>query len=81
MLPAVSASLICPLPQGLEEKEKQDEMMGGTGKPTKGKGGKLKVKKLQEVMPSPHGRRVIPRVTEEMKAGAEKKLKRKIKVK
>ncbi|XP_020661519.3 DNA topoisomerase 2-alpha [Pogona vitticeps] len=65
--------------EGLEEKEKQDEMMGGTGKPTKGKGGKLKVKKLQEVMPSPHGRRVIPRVTEEMKAGAEKKLKRKIK--
>ncbi|XP_042332431.1 LOW QUALITY PROTEIN: DNA topoisomerase 2-alpha [Sceloporus undulatus] len=63
----------------LEEKEKQDEMSGGASKPIKGKGGKPKVKKLQEVMPSPHGRRVIPRVTEEMKADAEKKSKRKIK--
>ncbi|KAJ7313562.1 hypothetical protein JRQ81_005053 [Phrynocephalus forsythii] len=61
-----------------EEREKQDEVMGGTSKAAKGKGGRQKVK-LQEVMPSPHGRRVIPRVTEEMKAGAEKKLKRKIK--
>ncbi|XP_003222506.3 DNA topoisomerase 2-alpha [Anolis carolinensis] len=62
-----------------EEKEKQDELLG-TSKATKGKGGKVKVKKqLQEVMPSPVGRRVIPRVTEDMKAGAEKKLKRKIK--
>lgn len=63
----------------LEEQEKQDEMMGGTGKPIKGKGGKLKVIKKQEVMPSPYGRRVIPRVTDEMKAEAGKKLKRKIK--
>ncbi|KAH0626856.1 hypothetical protein JD844_002113 [Phrynosoma platyrhinos] len=65
----------------LEEKEKQDEMSGGASKPIKGKGGKLKVKKLQlqEVMPSPYGRRVIPRVTEEMRADAEKKSKRKIK--
>ncbi|KAM6451890.1 DNA topoisomerase 2-alpha isoform 1-T2 [Liasis olivaceus] len=65
----------------LEEKEKQDEMLGTTGKPIKGKGGKVKVKKLQlqEIMPSPQGRRVIPRVTEEMKLGAERKLKRKIK--
>uniref|UniRef100_A0A8C0GZP7 DNA topoisomerase 2 n=1 Tax=Chelonoidis abingdonii TaxID=106734 RepID=A0A8C0GZP7_CHEAB len=51
------------------------------GKAVKGKGGKLKVKKLQlaEVLPSPHGRRVIPRVTAEMKADAEKKTKKKIK--
>ncbi|XP_066487440.1 DNA topoisomerase 2-alpha [Tiliqua scincoides] len=65
----------------LENKEKQDEMMGTAGKPVKGKGGKLTVKKLQlkEIMPSPHGRRVIPRVTEQMKAEAEKKLKRKVK--
>lgn len=58
-------------------------MLGVAGKPVKGKGAKLAVKKLklQEIMPSPHGRRVIPRVTEEMKAEAEKKLKRKIKVK
>ncbi|XP_053219187.1 DNA topoisomerase 2-alpha isoform X1 [Podarcis raffonei] len=64
-----------------ENKEKQDEMAGTAGKATKGKGGRLKVQKqqLQEIMPSPHGRRVIPRVTEEMKAGAEKKVKRKIK--
>ncbi|XP_062993417.1 DNA topoisomerase 2-alpha isoform X2 [Elgaria multicarinata webbii] len=63
----------------LEEKERQDELSGTTGKPIKGKGGKMKVKKLQEIMPSPHGRRVIPRVTNEMKVEAEKKLKRKIK--
>lgn len=57
-------------------------MLGVTGKPITGKGGKMKVKKmhLAEVMPSPHGRRVIPRVTEEMKMDATKKLKRKIKV-
>ncbi|XP_054850787.1 DNA topoisomerase 2-alpha isoform X2 [Eublepharis macularius] len=65
----------------LEAKEKQEEMLGATGKPIKGKGGKVKVKKLhlEEVMPSPHGRRVVPRVTEEMKMDATKKLKRKIK--
>uniref|UniRef100_A0A8D0DLJ7 DNA topoisomerase 2 n=1 Tax=Salvator merianae TaxID=96440 RepID=A0A8D0DLJ7_SALMN len=65
----------------LENKEKQDEMAGVTSKAIKGKGGKPKVKKLQlqEVMPSPQGRRVVPRVTEEMKAGAEKKVKKKIK--
>lgn len=57
-------------------------MMGVSGKPVKGKGGKLAVKKtqLKEIMPSPHGRRVIPRVTQEMKQEAEKKLKKKVKV-
>lgn len=46
------------------------------------KGGKGKGKKTQmaEVLPSPSGKRVVPRVTTEMKAEAEKKIKRKIKV-
>ncbi|XP_060111232.1 DNA topoisomerase 2-alpha [Heteronotia binoei] len=67
--------------EALEAKEKEDEMLEAAGRPIKGKAGKLKVKKqhLAEVMPSPHGRRVIPRVTEEMKMDATKKLKRKIK--
>uniref|UniRef100_A0A8D0G650 DNA topoisomerase 2 n=1 Tax=Sphenodon punctatus TaxID=8508 RepID=A0A8D0G650_SPHPU len=68
----------------VEAREKQDEMVGVAGKPVKGKGGKLKVKKMQlaEIMPSPHGRRIIPRVTAEMKAEVEKKkIKKKIKVK
>ncbi|XP_039209913.1 DNA topoisomerase 2-alpha [Crotalus tigris] len=65
----------------LEEKEKQDEKLEIIGKPNKKKGGKAKPKtqQLQEILPSPKGRRVIPRITEEMKLGAEKKLKRKIK--
>jgi len=64
----------------------QDEMAGITGKPLKVKGGKQggkqKVTKAQlaEVMPSPHGIRVVPRVTAEMKAEAEKRIKKKIKV-
>ncbi|KAF6097834.1 DNA topoisomerase II alpha [Phyllostomus discolor] len=55
---------------------KQDEQVG-----LPGKGGKAKGKKAQvaEVLPSPSGKRVIPRVTIEMKAEAEKKNKRKIK--
>ncbi|KAM5273415.1 DNA topoisomerase 2-alpha [Ctenodactylus gundi] len=62
--------------EALEAKEKQDEQVGLLGK-----GGKAKGKKAQmvEVLPSPQGRRVIPRVTTEMKAEAEKKIKRKIK--
>ncbi|XP_040101362.1 DNA topoisomerase 2-alpha [Oryx dammah] len=60
----------------VEAKEKQDEQIG-----LPGKGGKAKGKKTQmvEILPSPSGKRVIPRVTEEMKAGAEKKIKKKIK--
>lgn len=67
----------------MEAKQAQDEMAGFTGKPLKGKGGKTKVKVAQrtEVMPSPHGIRVIPRITAEMKAEAEKRTKKKIKVK
>ncbi|XP_077020576.1 DNA topoisomerase 2-alpha isoform X2 [Tamandua tetradactyla] len=60
----------------VEAKEKQDEQVG-----LPRKGGKAKGKKTQmaEVLPSPCGKRVIPRVTLEMKAEAEKKIKRKIK--
>ncbi|VTJ79892.1 Hypothetical predicted protein [Marmota monax] len=62
--------------EAVEAKEKQDEQVG-----LPGKGGKAKGKKAQmtEVLPSPRGKRVIPRVTEEMKAEAEKKIKKKIK--
>ncbi|XP_058531382.1 DNA topoisomerase 2-alpha isoform X2 [Ochotona princeps] len=62
--------------EAVEAKEKQDEQVG-----LPGKGGKAKGKKAQmaEVLPSPRGQRVIPRVTTEMKAEAEKKIKRKIK--
>ncbi|PKU31925.1 hypothetical protein llap_17771 [Limosa lapponica baueri] len=66
----------------VEAKQAQDELAGFAGKPLKGvKGGKVKVKKAQlpEVMPSPHGIRVVPRITAEMKAEAEKRSKKKIK--
>ncbi|XP_020745770.2 DNA topoisomerase 2-alpha [Odocoileus virginianus] len=60
----------------VEAKEKQDEQIG-----LPGKGGKAKGKKTQmaEILPSPSGKRVIPLVTVEMKAEAEKKIKKKIK--
>lgn len=48
-----------------------------------GKAGKAKGKKAQmcaDVLPSPRGKRVIPQVTVEMKAEAEKKIRKKIKV-
>uniref|UniRef100_A0A8C6ZG45 DNA topoisomerase 2 n=1 Tax=Nothoprocta perdicaria TaxID=30464 RepID=A0A8C6ZG45_NOTPE len=63
----------------VEARQLQDEMAGFTSKPLKAKGGKPKVKKMQlaEVMPSPHGERVVPRITAEMKAEAEKRTKRK----
>ncbi|XP_032019442.1 DNA topoisomerase 2-alpha isoform X1 [Hylobates moloch] len=62
--------------EAVEAKEKQDEQVG-----LPGKGGKAKGKKTQmtEVLPSPCGQRVIPRITIEMKAEAEKKNKKKIK--
>nr|XP_039332183.1 DNA topoisomerase 2-alpha [Saimiri boliviensis boliviensis] len=62
--------------EAVEAKEKQDEQVG-----LPGKGGKAKGKKAQmaEVLPSPSGQRVIPRITIEMKADAEKKSKKKIK--
>ncbi|NXU61261.1 TOP2A topoisomerase, partial [Horornis vulcanius] len=65
----------------VEAKQAQDESAGIVGKPLKVKGGKAKVKKAQlaEVMPSPHGIRVVPRITPEMRAEAEKKTKKKVK--
>ncbi|XP_049637611.1 DNA topoisomerase 2-alpha-like [Suncus etruscus] len=60
----------------VEAKELKDEQVGLVVK-----GGKAKGKKTQltEILPSPSGKRVIPVVTVEMKAEAEKKVKRKIK--
>uniref|UniRef100_A0A8C6NBV1 DNA topoisomerase 2 n=1 Tax=Melopsittacus undulatus TaxID=13146 RepID=A0A8C6NBV1_MELUD len=63
----------------LEAKQRQDEMAGFVGKPLKAKGGKMRKTQLPEVMPSAHGERVVPRITAEMKAEAEKKSKKKIK--
>ena len=50
------------------------------GKPIKGKVGKPKMKKLQleETMPSPFGRRIVPQITS---ADASRKLLKKKKVK
>lgn len=78
-----SCIILCSLLQAVETKQIQDEMAGFAGKPLKVKGGKMKVKKAQvsEVMPSPHGERVVPRITAEMRAEAEKKTKKKVKVK
>ncbi|XP_068119452.1 DNA topoisomerase 2-alpha [Hyperolius riggenbachi] len=63
----------------VEQKQKEDEDYGIQGKTLKGKGGKPKKMHLQEIMPSPHGRRIIPRVTTAMKAEATKKIKKRIK--
>lgn len=54
-------------------------MAGMTGKPIKGKVGKPKMKKLhlEETMPSPFGRRIVPQITSAMKADASKKLLKK----
>ncbi|XP_018431523.1 PREDICTED: DNA topoisomerase 2-alpha [Nanorana parkeri] len=65
----------------VEEKQREDDAFAIQGKVTKGKSGRPQVKKLQhqETLPSPHGRRVIPRITTAMKAEATKKIKKKIK--
>lgn len=75
--------ILCSPLQVVEAKQAQDESAGIVGKPLKVKGLKTKVKKAQlaEVMPSPHGIRVVPRITPEMRAEAEKKTKKKVKVK
>ncbi|KAK2503893.1 hypothetical protein MC885_011414 [Smutsia gigantea] len=62
--------------EAVEAKEKQDEQVGLRGKGAKAKGKKTQ---MAEVLPSPCGKRVIPQVTIEMKAEAEKKIKKKIK--
>lgn len=57
-------------------------MAGMTGKPIKGKVGKPKIKRLhlEETLPSPFGRRIVPQITSAMKADASKKLLKKKKV-
>ncbi|KAI5944567.1 DNA topoisomerase 2-alpha [Manis javanica] len=62
--------------EAVEAKEKQDEQVGLPRKGGKGKGKKTQ---MAEVLPSPCGKRVIPQVTVEMKAEAEKKIKKRIK--
>ncbi|GCB74640.1 hypothetical protein scyTo_0003731 [Scyliorhinus torazame] len=58
----------------VEMEEKNDEV-SHISKAVKGKGGKGKIRKLQieETMPSPQGRRVVPRVTTAMKVEATRK--------
>ncbi|XP_056218392.1 DNA topoisomerase 2-alpha [Falco biarmicus] len=65
----------------VEAKQAEDETAVLAGKSLKVKGGKTKVKaaQLSTVMPSSCGIRVVPQITAEMKAEAEKKTKKKIK--
>uniref|UniRef100_A0A7N4PME3 DNA topoisomerase 2 n=1 Tax=Sarcophilus harrisii TaxID=9305 RepID=A0A7N4PME3_SARHA len=63
----------------VEAKEKRDEQVGAVGKGKAGAKPKAKKGQLAEILPSPCGRRVVPRVTVEMKAEAEKKIRKKIK--
>jgi DNA topoisomerase-2 len=65
----------------VEAQEREDILAGMSGKAIKGKVGKPKVKKLQleETMPSPYGRRIVPEITA-MKADASRKLLKKKKV-
>ncbi|KAF5921828.1 hypothetical protein HPG69_013002 [Diceros bicornis minor] len=62
----------------VEAQEREDILSGMAGKAIKGKVGKPKVKKLQleETMPSPYGRRIVPEITA-MKADVSKKLLKK----
>ncbi|KAF3827086.1 hypothetical protein GH733_002572 [Mirounga leonina] len=62
----------------VEAQEREDVLAGMAGKAIKGKVGKPKVKKLQleETMPSPYGRRIVPEITA-MKADVSKKLLKK----
>lgn len=62
----------------VEAQEREDILAGMSGKAVKGKVGKAKVKKLQleETMPSPYGRRIVPEITA-MKADASRKLLKK----
>lgn len=66
----------------MEAQEREDVLAGMVGKPIKGKVGKPKMKKLQleETMPSPFGRRIVPQITSAMKADASRKLLKRKKV-
>ncbi|MBN3325670.1 TOP2B topoisomerase, partial [Atractosteus spatula] len=63
----------------VEAQEKEDMLAGKSTRLIKGKIGKPKVKKmhLEETLPSPFGRRIVPQITQAMKADASKKLTKK----
>ncbi|KAJ7991464.1 hypothetical protein DPEC_G00284130 [Dallia pectoralis] len=63
----------------IEAQERLDLSAGTGTKLVKGKVGKPKVKKfhLEETLPSPYGRRVIPTITQAMKTDASKKMTKK----
>uniref|UniRef100_A0A6Q2ZGS1 DNA topoisomerase 2 n=1 Tax=Esox lucius TaxID=8010 RepID=A0A6Q2ZGS1_ESOLU len=63
----------------IEAQERADLSSGSGTKLVKGKVGKPKVKKfhLEETLPSPYGRRVIPTITQAMKTDASKKMTKK----
>ncbi|KAK1173443.1 DNA topoisomerase 2-beta-like isoform X2 [Acipenser oxyrinchus oxyrinchus] len=67
----------------VEAQEKEDMMAGKAAKLVKGKVGKPKIKKLQleETLPSPYGRRIVPQITQAMKADASRKMTKKKKAK
>uniref|UniRef100_A0A8C9SQ77 DNA topoisomerase 2 n=1 Tax=Scleropages formosus TaxID=113540 RepID=A0A8C9SQ77_SCLFO len=66
----------------VEAQEREDINAGKTTKLVKGKIGKPKVKKMQleETLPSPFGRRIVPQITQAMKADASRKMTKKKKV-
>ncbi|XP_048848792.1 DNA topoisomerase 2-beta isoform X2 [Brienomyrus brachyistius] len=63
----------------VEAQEREDVNAGKTSKLVKGKIGKPKVKKMQleETLPSPFARRIVPEITQAMKADASKKMTKK----
>ncbi|KPP73635.1 DNA topoisomerase 2-beta-like [Scleropages formosus] len=63
----------------VEAQEREDINAGKTTKLVKGKIGKPKVKKMQleETLPSPFGRRIVPQITQAMKADASRKMTKK----
>lgn len=70
----LSFDLVPFSPQKIEAKEKEN----AAAMPVKKAGGRAKVVKVkQETLPTPQGRRVVPRVTTAMKAEANKKADKK----
>ncbi|KAG9335653.1 hypothetical protein JZ751_004304 [Albula glossodonta] len=63
----------------VEAQEREDLSAGKATKLVKGKVGKPKARKMQleETMPSPFGRRIVPQITPAMKADASKKMTKK----
>ncbi|KAJ1135680.1 hypothetical protein NDU88_002118 [Pleurodeles waltl] len=63
----------------VEATERADAAAGIPVKGQKGKASKPRKAQLDEIMPSPHGRRIVPRVTTAMKVEATKKVRKRIK--